>query len=690
MKTLYKLMPWLFLALFASEIIAVLAPKPDGDYHVREFARLPVLLNGRVQPFDSVARNSLLQIRSTADLPLEIVPGWQFWHHPAKLKSTAWLLEVMCKPEQADERPIFLIHHPDLLGELKLGDKGVENSGLRYYTFNQLVPVLSEIGAQAQSAAKVQDESLRTPLQRQVLKLWNAINLYHSLKSTLQPNDGQDFSTELDAVQTLMVPGLEAYTAKEAGKPYDEQVFKRFDPIVNEFASLQGDPRAGQSYPMVIPPVHPDVARDDWGNLGAGVINSIREGQIFQPLRWLATATTAYHDGNPVGFNQAVADYTQWLSANLPAELAKGRHEFFYNDIKAFLHAMIIYICAFVLTTGSLLTFGTFTKLSEALRRSAFYLILLAGVVHTSGLIFRMVLEGRPPVTNLYSSAIFIGWGAMVLGVVLERVYRIGIGNAVASLAGFITLLIAHNLAIGSDTMEMLRAVLDTNFWLATHVVMVTLGYASTFVAGTLALLYIVLGVFTPILSHKLSPETTATPTKGSEMARRKPAAAQGSQIEVGKALGKMVYGIVCFATLFSFVGTVLGGIWADQSWGRFWGWDPKENGALLIVIWNATILHARWGGMIRERGLMNMAIFGNIVTSFSWFGVNMLGIGLHSYGFMDAAFSWLMLFIGSQLFLIGLGLLPKNIWRSFRVQPKAAVAASKGSGPKHPLPAAT
>jgi hypothetical protein len=99
-----------------------------------------------------------------------------------------------------------------------------------------------------------------------------------------------------------------------------------------------------------------------------------------------------------------------------------------------------------------------------------------------------------------------------------------------------------------------------------------------------------------------------------------------------------------------AFVGTVLGGIWADQSWGRFWGWDPKENGALLIVLWNATILHARWGGLVRERGLMNLAIIGNIVTSFSWFGVNMLGIGLHSYGFMDAAFKWLMLFIGSQV----------------------------------------
>jgi len=202
----------------------------------------------------------------------------------------------------------------------------------------------------------------------------------------------------------------------------------------------------------------------------------------------------------------------------------------------------------------------------------------------------------------------------MVLGVVLERIYRLGIGTIVASFAGFMTLLIAHNLALGGDTMEMLRAVLDTNFWLATHVVVVTLGYASTFFAGLLAILYIFLGLFTPLLRQSVTT---------------------GRNVEIGKALGKMVYGIVCFATLFSFVGTVLGGIWADQSWGRFWGWDPKENGALLIVIWNAMILHARWGGIVRERGLMNMAVFGNIITSFSWFGVNMLGIGLHSYGFM-------------------------------------------------------
>jgi ABC-type transport system involved in cytochrome c biogenesis permease subunit len=191
--------------------------------------------------------------------------------------------------------------------------------------------------------------------------------------------------------------------------------------------------------------------------------------------------------------------------------------------------------------------------------------------------------------------------------------------------------------------------VLDTNIWLATHVVAITTGYSAMFLAGMLAIIYIIRGVFTRSLKK-----------------------------ETADSLARMTYGVVCFATLFSFVGTVLGGIWADQSWGRFWGWDPKENGAVLIVLWCAIILHARWGGFIRQRGLMIMAIFGNVVTSFSWFGVNMLGVGLHSYGFMQKAFPWLVGFIVSQLALMAVAAMPLARWRSFRAS-LAAVRREDG-----------
>ena len=387
---------------------------------------------------------------------------------------------------------------------------------------------------------------------------------------------------------------------------------------------------AGWEPPLILPP---NGARQ-WRRMGDALLDAPRGTPVDEAIHDYAKMAGALAGNNPDAFNAALRDYRSSLVPTQTQALSKARAEVFFNQLEPFYGAMVIYILA-----GLLAVFFWF-NMSETLRRSAMWLICLAFVIHTFGLVYRMVLEGRPPVTNLYSSAIFIGWGAVLLGMILERFFKNGIGACVSSVIGFITLIIAHHLAREGDTMEMMRAVLDTNFWLATHVVAVTVGYASTYVAGFLALIYILRGVFTKTLD-----------------------------VDTGRSLARMVYGIVCFATLFSFVGTVLGGIWADQSWGRFWGWDPKENGALIIVLWNALILHLRWGGVIRERGLMNCAVFGNIVTAWSWFGVNMLGIGLHSYGFTDAAFKWLILFVGSQLGIIALGLLPARMWKSFQAK---------------------
>ena len=126
-----------------------------------------------------------------------------------------------------------------------------------------------------------------------------------------------------------------------------------------------------------------------------------------------------------------------------------------------------------------------------------------------------------------------------------------------------------------------------------------------------------------------------------------------------------MTYGVICFSIFFSFFGTVLGGLWADDSWGRFWGWDPKENGALMIVLWNALILHARWGGMVRDRGIAVLAVLGNICTAWLWFGVNELGIGLHAYGAFDSSTKQtLALYVMSQLLVVAIGCLPMSMWR--------------------------
>jgi ABC-type transport system involved in cytochrome c biogenesis permease subunit len=219
--------------------------------------------------------------------------------------------------------------------------------------------------------------------------------------------------------------------------------------------------------------------------------------------------------------------------------------------------------------------------------------------------------------------------------------------------SGYATLQIAHILAADGDTMEVLQAVLDTQFWLSTHVTCITLGYATTYVAGLIGTIYIVMGAFTRALTPPIA-----------------------------SILNRITYGIICFATFFSFIGTVLGGLWADDSWGRFWGWDPKENGALMIVLWNALVLHARWGGLVRERGIAVLAVFGNIVVSWSWFGVNQLGVGLHSYGFTSGITVTLILYALSQVAIMGVGMSPRDLWQS--KLPVKGASASEENGSDH------
>jgi cytochrome c-type biogenesis protein CcsB len=470
----------------------------------------------------------------------------------------------------------------------------------------------------------------------------------------VQPADAQDWPAELAAYEKLIPAAVAAAKAQQSGEKFDQQTFSQFADFIRAFQFM-----SRLEPPLVLPPTGNSR---DWRRMGDALLDAPRGAGIDAAMHDYAKMAGALAADKPDEFNAALRDYRSLLVPAQAKALAKARAEVFFNQMEPFYNAMVIYVLA-----GLLAIFSWF-NLSETLRRSAVWLVGLAFAIHTTGLIYRMVLEGRPPVTNLYSSAIFIGWGACLLGMVLEKFHKNGIGLVTSSGVGFITLIIAHHLALEGDTMEMMRAVLDTNFWLATHVVAVTCGYASTFVAGFLGIVYILLGVFTKRLSTVLSPADATGigfvvgGAPGALVARR--SAQLGENF--GKSITRMIYGIVCFATLFSFVGTVLGGIWADQSWGRFWGWDPKENGALIIVLWNALILHLRWGGMIRERGLVVCAIGGNIVTSWSWFGVNMLGIGLHSYGFTEAAFKWLMFFVISQLGFILLGLLPEKCWKSF------------------------
>jgi ABC-type transport system involved in cytochrome c biogenesis permease subunit len=403
--------------------------------------------------------------------------------------------------------------------------------------------------------------------------------------------------------------------------------------------------------PFVVPPAG---ATDDWMTLGQAFVAK-GPPPALADAKTFAQILVAYADQDVAEFNKAVAKYRERIDGKLPAESSKaGLEHFFLNSFSPLHWCSWLYALVFVLAGLSWLT------APKVLSRSAFWLGVVILVVHTLVLLARMYLSGRwlVFVTNLYSSAVFIGWMCVLAGLILERLYRNGVGTFLGGLSGFACLTLARYLGSEGDTLENLQAVLDTNFWLMTHVTTVTIGYAATILAGLLGWAYISVGVFTPFL-----------------------------QQELRKIFSQMIYGVVCFAMLFSFVGTVLGGIWADQSWGRFWGWDPKENGALLIVLWNALILHARWGGVVKQRGMAVLAVGGNMVTGWSWFGTNQLGVGLHAYGFNNTLAMGLLAWWSLNILFIVIGSLPLICWRSYAAPPPPEALALAPSGVPVALP---
>jgi ABC-type transport system involved in cytochrome c biogenesis permease subunit len=596
------------LGLLYVGLVAGRALLADGP--LDRLGRAPVLLNGRIKPLDTVARSTLLLTHSSQRLAIP----------EGRLSPMAWLAEVLYRPAIADTREVFLIHDPEVLA---LAGLSVDR---KRFAFNELRPRLGEIEREARLAAKIESQA-RSPFQRAAVKLNRQLVIYHQLKNSLALEDRPDFGAEIAAFQTALAPGVAAYRAREAGEPHDTDALATLRAYAQRF--LDFGARAHFA-PIIPEPAKPDESAA-WSTYGDALLTSIRAGQLPAAIEAHAAMAAAYQADDLPALADAGARHETLVAASHPRTHLRMRVESAFNAFAPFSVAMVFYVLAFVLVcAGWLLS-------APVWHRAALWLLWLTLVVHTAGLLCRMWLEGRPPVTNLYSSAVFIGWGAVLFGAVLERLRGHGFGAATAAILGFGTLIIAHHLSLSGDTLEMMRAVLDTNFWLATHVVVVTLGYSATFLAGFLSLLLVARGLFT-----------------------------RGLTAEESRALGGMIYGTVCFALLFSFVGTVLGGIWADQSWGRFWGWDPKENGALLIVVWNAIILHARWGGLIGLRGLAALALLGNIVTAWSWFGVNMLGIGLHSYGFMDSAFAWLVGFVVLMTFLASVTVLvPATRWRS-------------------------
>ncbi len=588
----------------------------DGLQSYAELAQIPVLDNGRIKPLDTYARNLLIQFSGR-----DTYEG---------RSGVAWLAALLFTPEAVKDDKVLLINNPDIAIALAL--EPVQNRRYSYQQIEQAFPKLLEL---AKSVNNITEKE-RSVSENEVLRVFENVSLYKQLSQDfLFALPQKDFTLDAPgAAQILNLPEAQkqfcfvdiamhareihvfvrglAQTPPDQWTPAQRQMV-RMIPKLYSWSSRYRNMALG-----LIPPSYNESV---WISPWDAIADNFKSGTTRHlVLLWRAMAV-AYTQGQQGNFDKAAQAYLEVLKSRLsPSEIKTIRKfplELAYYRYHPFLFAKIFYILALFFFVVS------FMSTNRCWYLLAWGAVIAGFVPHLAALMTRIIIMGRPPVSSLYETFIFVSLIAVFLGIWIEWLNKRWLGIVVAGVGGTVLLFIASKYSAEGDTLKMLIAVLNSNFWLSTHVTSITMGYASTCVAGILGHIWLIQALF------------------------KKPQ-------EVLNNTYNVMMGILALALTLTFLGTNLGGIWADQSWGRFWGWDPKENGALMIVLWNITLFHARIGKMLGPMGMAVGTVLGMIVVMWAWFGVNLLSIGLHSYGFTSGVANALMMYvIGEVIFLV-------------------------------------
>ncbi|HUI92795.1 MAG TPA: cytochrome c biogenesis protein CcsA [Chitinivibrionales bacterium] len=571
-----------------------------------EFAKTIILDNGRLKPLDTYARKMLVQFS-----------GRQTCHG---LSAVQWLASVVFTPLDAANDKVFLINNPEVADGI-----GIAPEKRRRYSFNEIKIGYHQLAGLARDAG-LKEARERSQFESEVLRVSASVQDYMQLSSVLMflmPSPefpvadtvarrylGIGPQTSMLSYYELVQKSQLVSSAMKAAMEKDKRAWTLFDmTMVSLGRSLfrWGESRGDQPFHIV--PVSLD-GREEWQCPWLVALKAGASVSRSPALTLLAAMRASYVSGDRAGFSRAAVSFNEAARKNA-TRLPGSSVELFYNAMNPFAKSKIIYGIAAIM---ALLLMTVISR--RWLYVLAVALTAVALLPHTFGLAARIIILHRPPLATIYETFLFVAWACVALGLVLEAFQKKSLGLLISSLCGFFFLHLAGKYNAGEDSMGMIAAVLNSNFWLTTHITAVTLGYAGCCCAGIVGHVYLVKKLFLNTPDEKLSS------TAGS------------------------MYGILAFGLVFTVIGTMLGGMWADQSWGRFWGWDPKENGALLIILWSAAVFHARTAGIIRDRGFAAGAVASLILVMFAWIGVNLLGIGMHSYGFTSTGVSILYAFM--------------------------------------------
>lgn len=632
------------VAIPMPDISVVLDPQITGL-----IGSIPVQEAGRIKPLDTIARFRLLRFSGRQSIPMTVngksggdaildpvtsKPLLNAKGKPYGLTATEWLAVTWFRPDIAKDLRVFIVDNSDAIIELALPAKSKRDR----YSYNELVEGRQRLMQKMQEIREI-DARSRNPVQRALGKLAVDFLDFEMMIGHFDFARAPFGELVSEVPAEILTPGeklgIAALVPKIQAhfKEHPEAAAPMANPWLREyFRAVLGGLMSGNSETVlrIFPPE--DKNEEIWHGPGTVLQGSLEEASIgAEDLKLLAEYENIFLNSlDAAKFKSSIQTFHDHVvsaaaargeSGHIPMELLYHRADYFFWALICFIFAMLALALSWVAPEG------IWGRIS---RGFCWLVVVLGGGLGTVGIVIRCLIMERPPITTLYETILFIAISAVWLSLLIELAGRHakGLGLAVACISGVAGMYLSFRFMNmeGSDTLQELQAVLITNFWLSTHVPAINLGYAAGMVACIFSMIYFIMRLFRLI---ELKDETA-------------------------KDITRMAYAFVISGLFLSLVGTVLGGIWANYSWGRFWGWDPKENGALMIVLMNLIILHARLGGYIKEVGFHAFNIVLGMIVAFSWFGTNQLGVGLHAYGFTDGVWAWLYRFWGFLgLFLI-------------------------------------
>ncbi len=362
------------------------------------------------------------------------------------------------------------------------------------------------------------------------------------------------------------------------------------------------------------------------------------EAQFMPAQIQLQTLATGYVNGDAFNFSRAANQLRENLRGLSPSIYPQDRQlrlEYFYNHFEAFYRAIWCYGIALVILITARLR-----KRGRALQNIGVAVALLGLAFQAGGIAMRCMIAGRPPVTNMYESIIWVSFAVSFFGMIFFARYRTPVYLLAALPVTLIALLLVHQMPIAMpSSIDPLVPVLRDNFWLTIHVLTITLSYAAFALAMGLG----------HILLWRYARNSAAA--------------------RADAAMHFWLYRVLQLGVLLLAAGTILGGVWANYSWGRFWGWDPKETWALIALLCYILALHGRLAGWWTQFGLAVASVICFLAVLMAWYGVNfVLGKGLHSYGFGIGGETYVATFVILDLLFVAFA-----IWR-YRRSPSALI----------------